>query len=225
MRILIADDEQALVDGLVTILKRNSFSVDCCYNGKDALDLVLKNHYDVVILDIMMPYLDGYEVLRKMKERNVSSPVLFLSAKGETEDKVKGLDLGADDYLAKPFESMELIARIKALIRRSGSTGNDVLSFGETFLDLSTFSLRHKKKEVSLINKEFHIMELLMSKPHQVFSAERIMQLVWPYDSLADISTVWTFVSSLRRKLKSIDSDISIKSNRGLGYSLEKKDV
>ena len=225
MRILIADDEQALVDGLSTILKRNSFSVDCCYNGKDALNLVLKNHYDAVILDIMMPCLDGYEVLRMMKERNVSSPVLFLSAKGETEDKVRGLDLGADDYLAKPFESMELIARVKALVRRSGSSGNDVLSFGETFLDLSTFQLRHKKKEVSLINKEFHIMELLMSKPHQVFSAERIMQLVWPYDSLADISTVWTFVSSLRRKLKSIDSDISIKSNRGLGYSLEKKDV
>lgn len=225
MKILLADDETELLDGLYTILTQNHYSVDCCQDGMETLELLRLHSYDVILLDIMMPKVDGYEVLRCLRRENNTTPVLFLTAKGTLDDKIKGFDLGADDYLPKPFESKELLARIKALIRRSSKMTSDILSFGNTTLNLTTSKLSCRRKEETLINKEFQIMELLMTKPDHVFSTEKIMESVWSFDSLADISTVWTFISNIRRKLKSIHSDIIIKSNRGLGYSLEKKDV
>lgn len=225
MKILLADDEKDLLDGLSTILKMNHYAVDCCHDGEEAIALLSLYSYDVVILDIMMPKKDGYEVLKTMRDRGDQTPVIFLTAKSELDDKIKGFDLGADDYLGKPFSGKELLARIKALLRRSSRMEGFVLSFGNTILDTSDFSIRNGEKKDPLVNKEFQIMELLISSPKKVFSSEKIMEHVWPYDSLADISTVWSFISNLRRKLKKIDSNILIKSNRGLGYSLEESHV
>lgn len=225
MKILLADDEKDLLEGLSTILRMNHYSVDACKDGEEAIILLSEHQYDIVILDIMMPRKDGYEVLKEMRGRGDVTPVIFLTAKSELEDKIKGFDLGADDYLSKPFSSKELIARIKALLRRSSRMEEASLSFGNTILNLGELTISSGKKTERLVNKEFQIMELLMRSPKKVFSSEKIMEQVWPYDSTADISTVWSFISNLRRKLKKIDSDILIKSNRGLGYSLEENHV
>jgi two-component system, OmpR family, response regulator ArlR len=224
MKILLADDEKDFVQALSQMLKSNNYSVDCVYNGQDAYDYAMYTQYDAIILDVMMPSLDGFEVAKKLRESNVDIPIMFLSAKGELEDRIKGLDLGGDDYLTKPFQIDELLARLRVIIRRSNKETKNVISYGNLTLNISTYKLICGDKEINLINKEFQIMELFMLQPDKVFSTNLIMEKVWNIDTLSDISTVWVFISNLRKKIDFIGGNVIIKSNRGAGYSLELKD-
>ena len=221
MRILIAEDEVGIAKALKLILEKNRFSVDMVHNGTDALDYLLSVSYDAVVLDIMMPGLDGLEVLSRAREAGVSAPVLFLSAKAEVEDRVAGLDAGADDYLPKPFATSEFISRVKALTRRNGSYVPELIRLGNTTLDLSGYPLSTGDRSVRLNNKEFQLMELFMRNRGRVFSTENLMDKVWGLDSDAEIDVVWTYIGFLRKKLKQLCADIEIKTIRGAGYALE----
>ena len=223
MRVLIADDEVEIAKALKVILEKNKYSVDIVHDGITACDYIEDITYDVIVLDIMMPGLDGYGVLKKIRGKGLSTPVLFLTAKSEVEDRVKGLDLGADDYLPKPFAASELLARVRALSRRSETFASSVLKIGNTSLDLSTYELSFGDSSVRLNNKEYQLMELFMRYPKQVFSAERLMERIWGLDSQADIDVVWTYIGFLRKKIKELDADIEIKTIRGAGYSLDER--
>lgn len=221
MKVLVADDEKELVNALCAILKKNNYTVDSVYNGQDALDYILFGNYDAVILDIMMPELDGYQVLEKVREKGIKTPVLILTAKGEIDFRVKGLDLGADDYLPKPFEIKELLARLRAIIRRNNTNASNKLIFHGLTLDLASYTLSANGKSIKLANKEFQIMELFMSRPEKLISTESIVSKVWDYDTDVELNVVWVFISGLRKKIAGLDKNIVLKSNRGIGYSLE----
>lgn len=222
MRLLLAEDEVELSQALVAVLKHNNYSVDAVYNGQDALDYLEGQEYDGAILDIMMPKMDGLSVLRKIRAKGNHVPVLLLTAKTQVDDRVLGLDAGADDYLGKPFAMKELLARIRAMTRRQSTVSANTLSFGNVVLDRNTFELSVNDEKIRLANKDFQIMEMLMSNPGQVISTERFMEKVWGYDSDTEINVVWVYLSNLRKKLTSLNADIEIKSIRNLGYSLEK---
>lgn len=223
MRVLIAEDETEIAKALKVMLERNKYTVDIVHNGMDALDYIFLHDYDGIVLDIMMPGLDGLEVLRRIRSKGVAVPVMFLTAKGEVEDRVAGLDAGADDYLAKPFAASELVARVKALTRRKGSYTPMVLTLGRTSLDINTYELSVSDRSLRLNNKEYQMMELFLRNPHHVFSSERLMEKIWGLGSEAEIDVVWTYIGFLRKKLKQLEADIEIKTVRGAGYSLEEK--
>ena len=226
MRLLLAEDETELSNALVTLLKHNQYSVDAVYNGLDAYDYITGGDYDGVILDIMMPGMDGITVLKKVRGEGIKVPVLMLTAKSEIDDRVEGLDAGADDYLTKPFAMKELLARVRAMTRRQGEVSDMKLSFGNIVLDRSSFTLFSSEnidKTIRLNNKEFQMMEMFLLNPGNVISADRLMEKIWGYDSDADQNSVWVYISNLRKKLSSLDPDINIKAVRGLGYSLEEK--
>ena len=223
MKLLLCEDEKPLSNALTAILKRNNYSVDAVYNGEDALDYILSDEaaYDAVILDIMMPKKDGLAVLKEIREKGKSVPVLILTAKTEIDDKVKGLDLGADDYLTKPFASEELLARIRSITRRSGEVKDNTLRFRDLSLDRDRFELSTPKGSLPLTSKEFQIMEGFMLNPSTVFSPEKLMDRIWGFDSETEINVVWTYISYLRKKLKKLDSKVNIKVVRNVGYMLE----
>ena len=221
MRILIAEDEQTIAKALKVMLEKNRYAVDVVYNGIDALVFTRTTSYDVIVLDIMMPGLDGIEVLKTIRKEGNTTPTLFLTAKAEVNDRVAGLDAGADDYLPKPFASTEFLARVRALSRRSNSYTESILHLGNTTLDLGQYKLKTEQYEVRLNNKEFQLLELFMKNPRKVFSSEHLMEKVWDLDSEADIDVVWTYIGFLRKKLKQIGSNIEIKTIRGAGYALE----
>ncbi len=221
MRILIAEDEITIAKALKVMLEKNKYSVDVVHNGDDALTYIQAVKYDALILDIMMPGKDGIEVLKEVRAKGDVTPALFLSAKSEVEDRVAGLDAGADDYLPKPFASSEFLARVRALTRRSSSYASDIISFGNTSLDCSCYILKTSHGQARLNNKEFQLMELFMHNPNMVFSSERLMDRVWGVDSEAEIDVVWTYIGFLRKKLKELCSSIEIKTIRGAGYALE----
>lgn len=221
MRILIAEDETELAKGLKFLLEKNKFTVDIVNNGAEALTYFQSRDYDVVILDIMMPKVDGLEVLRQIREAGSGVPVLMLTAKAEIEDRVVGLEAGADDYLPKPFASPEFIARVKALSRRNAGYTETCLSFGTVQLDCNRYEMSCGNRVVRLNNKEFQVMELFMRNPRFVFSTAHLMDKIWGQDSEADISVVWTYVGFLRKKLKELDADVEIRTARGAGYFLE----
>lgn len=221
MRILIAEDEVGIAKALKLVLEKNRFSVDMVHNGTDALDYLLSTSYDAAVLDIMMPGLDGLEVLRRARAAGITVPVLFLTAKAEIEDRVAGLDAGADDYLPKPFATAEFVSRVKALTRRSGSYTPELIRIGNTQLDVSGYTLNVGGQSERLNNKEFQLMELFMRNRGMVFSTERLMDKVWGLDSDAEIDVVWTYIGFLRRKLRRLGADIEIKTIRGAGYALE----
>ncbi len=221
MRLLLAEDEKDLSNALVAILKRNNYSVDAVYNGKDALDYLEAENYDGAILDIMMPLMDGISVLKKLRERGNSLPVLMLTAKAEIDDRVLGLDSGADDYLTKPFAAKELLARIRAMTRRQSELTDSVLHFGDLSLSRSDYELSCGSAKFRLASKEFQMMELFMVNAHQVISTERFMEKIWGYDTEAEVNVVWVYISYLRKKLTALGSRIQIKATRGVGYSLE----
>jgi DNA-binding response OmpR family regulator len=222
MRLLLAEDERALSNALVTILKHNNYSVDAVYNGQDAVDYLSTNLYDGVILDIMMPKKDGITVLKEIRAAGNQIPVLMLTAKSEIDDKVVGLDNGADDYLTKPFATKELLARLRSILRRNTPQTDNVLVFGNTGLNRTTYELFVGDNKIKLGHKEFQMMEMLMVTPGAVISAEKFMEKIWGYDSDAEMSIVWVYLSYLRKKLVSLSADIQIKVNRNIGYSLEK---
>ena len=221
MRLLLAEDEKALSKALTTILERSKYSVDAVYDGQSALDYLKMDNYDGVILDIMMPKVDGLTVLKKIREQGNLIPVLLLTAKSEVDDKVEGLDAGANDYLAKPFHSKELLARIRAMTRTQAAQADSKLHVGNVTLDRAAFELSTPKGSFRLANKEFQMLELLMNNPHQLISSERFLGKIWGYDSEAEINVVWVYISYLRKKLAALHADIQIKATRNAGYSLE----
>ena len=221
MRILIAEDEVEIARALKLVLERNNYTVDVVHNGTDALDYILLSSYDAIVLDIMMPGMDGLAVLEQARRRGVAAPILFLTAKGEIEDRVAGLNAGADDYLPKPFATSEFVARVKALTRRNQAYAPSVLSLGGTQLDCNRYELSCRERAVMLNNKEYQLMELFFRYPHHVFSSEHLMEKIWGPDSEAEIDVVWTYIGFLRKKLKQIEADAELRTVRGAGYSLE----
>lgn len=224
MRILIAEDEESIAKALKVMLNRERYSTDVVFNGNDALDYIKQNTYDALVLDIMMPGLDGIKVLKQIRQLGIKTPTLFLSAKAEVSDKVAGLDAGADDYLPKPFQTAEFLARVRALVRRSCNYEESLLSFGNTTLDKNQYLLKTKESEIRLNNKEYQLMEVFFRNPKNVFSSEHLMDTIW-CDSDTSIDVVWTYIGFLRKKLKQINSNIEIQTVRGAGYALEKKHV
>ena len=218
----MAEDEKELSQALVAVLKHNNYSVDAVYNGQDAFDYLEGQEYDGAILDIMMPKMDGLTVLKKIREQGNHVPVLLLTAKTQVDDRVLGLDAGADDYLGKPFAMKELLARIRAMTRRLSVVSSNLLCYGNVTLDRTSYELSVGSESIRLANKEFQMMEMLWTNPGQVISTERFMEKVWGYDSETEINVVWVYLSNLRKKLTSLNADIEIKSIRNLGYSLEK---
>ncbi|MBQ8414446.1 MAG: response regulator transcription factor [Clostridia bacterium] len=221
MRILLAEDERSLSKAIVALLEKNNYSVDAVYDGEEALSYIEAGNYDAVILDIMMPKRDGISALREMRARGYGIPVLILSARSEVDDKVLGLDSGANDYLTKPFSVKELLARIRAMTRKGEGQLDSTLKFGNLILDLATYELSSPNGIVKLANKEFQMMEMLMHNPTHLISTERFMEKIWGYDSDAEINVVWVYISYLRKKLTSIGADVEIKAHRNSGYSLE----
>lgn len=224
MRLLLAEDEEDMSNALVKILKSNNYSVDAVYNGNDALDYLESDIYDGAILDIMMPGMSGIEALKEARANGIKTPVLLLTAKSEIDDRVEGLDSGADDYLTKPFAMKELLARVRALTRRREEVVDSLLEYGNVSLDRLTYQLSTPKGGVKLGNKDFQMLEMLITNPGQIISVDQFMDKIWGYDSDAELNVVWVYVSNLRKKFKSLDADITIKAHRGIGYSLIKED-
>ena len=221
MRILLAEDERSLARAIVALLEKNNYSADAVHDGVEALEYLKSGNYDALILDIMMPRMDGLEVLRRTRENHIATPVMLLTAKSEIEDRVAGLNAGADDYLPKPFAASEFIARVKALGRRSVNYTENLLSLGNTTLDCNRFELSAGGATIRLNNKEFQLMELFMKHPRFVFSTEHIMEKIWEQDGTAGMDVVWTYIGFLRKKLKQLGSSVEIKTVRGAGYSME----
>lgn len=221
MRLLLAEDEKALSKALVTILERNNYSVDAVDDGQAALDYLEADDYDGVILDIMMPKVDGITVLKTIRSKGSRIPILMLTAKAEVDDKVLGLDAGANDYLTKPFHSQELLARIRAMTRTQTAQTDSRLQMGNVTLDCATFELSTPAGSFRLANKEFQVLELLMRNPHSLIASERLLERIWGYDSEAEINVVWVYISYLRKKLSALQANIQIKATRNAGYSLE----
>ncbi len=221
MRILIAEDEVSTAKALKILLEKAKYSVDIVHTGTDAWDYISSGSYEVIVLDIMMPGMSGLEVLSLVRKNNIKTPVLLLTAKAEIEDRIAGLDAGADDYLPKPFDTGELIARIKALGRRSENYSDSEKKAGNLILDGNRYEMRAGDSSVSLTNKEFQLMELFVQHPGYVFSADHLMEKIWGMDSESDVDVVWTHIGFVRKKLRSIGADVEIKTMRGAGYLLE----
>ncbi len=220
MKILLAEDEVSMARAIGKILEKNNYCVDIVYNGMDAVAYLTNGDYDAAILDVMMPGMDGFTVLKKIREKNNIIPIIMLTAKSEIDDKVLGLDSGANDYLTKPFDAKELLARIRAMTR-SGISADSRICFGNISLDRATFTLSSPYSSFMLANKEFQMMEILMSNPAHVIPTERFLEKIWGYDTEIEMNVVWVYISYLRKKLIALHADIQIKSVRNAGYSLE----
>jgi len=207
MKLLLAEDELDLAEALTVFFEKNHFTVDAVHNGFDAYEYAVTGGYDGIVLDVMMPKLNGIQVLEKLRSEGVSTPIMMLTAKGQTEDRITGFNAGADDYLPKPFDPDELLSRVRAMLRRGQTYRPAALTYGDLTLDPG--------------GREFQIMELFLRAPRQVFSADRIMEQVWGWDNEAEINVVWVNISNLRKKLKALGSHTALRANRGLGYLLE----
>ena len=223
MRLLLAEDEKELSRALVAILKHNNYSVDAVYDGLDAYNYAKAENYDGIILDIMMPKMNGIDALKKMRADGINVPVLMLTAKSDIDDRIEGLDSGADDYLTKPFAMGELLARIRAMTRRKSELSSNTLEFGNITLSRENFELTGPDGVQRLGNKEYQMLETMMMNPKRLISTERFMEKIWGYDSEAEINVVWVYISYLRKKLTSVGANVVIKASRGMGYSLEEK--
>lgn len=222
MRLLLVEDEIQLSEALNQILIKNKYVVDAVYNGEDGLDYGLTDIYDVIVLDIMLPKLNGLEVLKRLRKGNIKTPVILLTAKGEIEDRVKGLDSGADDYLAKPFATEELLARLRALTRRQGEIINDnILEVGDIKLNISTYELEGPCNSIKLSLKEFEIIRCFMQRPRVIVTKDDLISKIWGYDSDAEYNNIEVYISFLRKKLGYVNSTTSITTVRGVGYKLE----
>lgn len=224
MRILFAEDEHSLSRAVTALLEKNNYSVDPVYDGEEALAYLEAGNYDALILDIMMPKMDGLEVLRRLRQAGNPIPVLLLTAKSEVEDKVTGLDTGANDYLTKPFSTAELMARIRAMTRSpAGGQVTSRLTLGNITLDQTNFELSSPHGSFRLANKEYQMMELLLRNPRQLIPTERFVERIWGYDSDVELNVVWGYISYLRKKLTALKANIQIKATRNAGYSLEEQ--
>lgn len=223
MKLLFAEDEPAMSEAVVDILTYHKYIVDAVYNGEDAYGYAIAEKYDGIILDIMMPKMDGLEVLAKLREQGIHTPILLLTARAEVENRIQGLNLGADDYLPKPFVMEELLARVRAMLRRRVEYTPDVIICGNISLNRSNYILSSNNIQFPLSKLEFQLMELFMLNPGVYFSSEKVLERVWGYDTDAEIGTVWVYVSYLRKKLTSLEATAKIISKRNIGYALEVK--
>ena len=223
MRLLVVENEKSLSKALVTILIKNGYSPDAVYDGEEALEYLKGGNYDGMILDVIMPKMDGFEVLKRVRENGSAIPILMLTARGDVDDKVAGLDGGANDYLTKPFAMKELLARIRAMTRETTAGQDSILRVGNVRLNRATNELSSPDGSFHLTNKEFQMMEYLMSHPKHLISTERFMEKIWGFDSKAEINVVWVYISYLRKKLEALDADVQIKAARNAGYFLEVK--
>lgn len=223
MRLLIAEDEKDLASAIRRVLELSKYDVELAFNGIEALELIDEISFDLLILDVMMPKMNGFEVAKTLRQKGNNIPILMLTARSEIDDKVLGLDVGADDYLTKPFQIKELLARIRALLRRKSDTTKSS-SFGDIELDNNTFELVCGENKVRLTNKEYKLMEIFILNHSSLLSTEKLMDKVWDYDTEAEINVVWAFISALRKKLKEIGSKYTIQAVRGVGYRLGEKD-
>jgi DNA-binding response OmpR family regulator len=222
MNILLVEDEKSLSDALVHILKKEKYNVDAVYDGAAGLDSGLTGRYDVILLDIMMPKMNGYEVLENLRAEKIATPVLLLTARNQTSDKVKGLDLGADDYLAKPFSTTELLARIRALLRRKTDTiVTNEKTFGDLTLNVSNFELVCGDKKIKVSLKESEILQYFLSRPNFVVTKDELIIKLWGYDADVEYNNIEVYISFLRKKLSFISSKVTIETVRGVGYKLE----
>ena len=221
MRILLAEDEPELNRALVAVFTKNNYSVDAVFDGADAITYLMEGDYDCAVLDVMMPKADGITVLKTIRKAGKTLPVLILTAKSEIDDRILGLDSGADDYLTKPFAVKELLARVRAITRRLTVGVDANLTYGNCTLSRSTYILSTPEGETRLTNKEFQMLEMLMSAPSQVVSPETFMEKIWGFDSDSDIGVVWVYVAYLRKKLAAVKANVGIKSLRNAGYTLE----
>ena len=221
MRLLFAEDEKSLSRAITAILKNNHYEVDAVYDGEEALAYLECGTYDGAILDIMMPKKDGLTVLKEIRRQGSNTPVLMLTAKAEIDDRVLGLDSGANDYLTKPFAAPELLARIRAMTRTQMTQNTSSLSFGNLSLNQTSFELSSSSGSYQLTNKEFQLLELLMANPGQVISSDRLFEKIWGYESDADPSVIWVYISYLRKKLTALNASVRIRAIRNAGYRLE----
>ena len=221
MKLLYAEDEQAMSEAVTDILRYHKYSVDPVYDGADALAYARTEQYDGIILDVMMPKLSGFEVLRQLRQEGCRTPVLLLTAKAEVEDRIEGLDLGADDYLPKPFAMGELLARVRAMLRRREDFTPDILTCGNLSLNMQKYELSSDSGSFVLSKIEYQMMELLMANQGRYFSTEDILVKVWGYDTDADVGIVWVYISYLRKKLTSLKANVELKAKRNIGYTLE----
>ena len=223
MKILLAEDERSMSNALKAILTKNNYSVDAVYDGEEAASYALACEYDVIIMDIMMPKMNGIDSLKEIRKKGCTVPVIMLTAKSEVDDKVMGLDAGANDYLTKPFATKELLARLRALTRSPQVAADNSLHVGNLTLDRGTFELYTPSGKYRLAGKEFQMIEMLMATPGLLISTEKFMDKIWGIDSEADISVVWTYISFLRKKLVSLEANVQINAKRNAGYTLEAK--
>jgi DNA-binding response OmpR family regulator len=222
MNILLVEDEVGLSEGLVHLMKKAKYNVDAVYDGEEGYLNGLSNRYDVIVLDIMLPKMNGFEVLRKLREEKITTPILILSALGQTNDKVRGLELGADDYLAKPFQTEELLARIKALLRRKTDVINeDLVEFGDIIYNASSYELLCGSKKIKVSLKESEILVYFLARPNFVVTKDELIIKIWGYDSEAEYNNIEVYISFLRKKLAFLGSHVSISTVRGAGYKLE----
>lgn len=222
MNVLLIEDELELSAGLVHLLKKAKFNVDAVYDGESGYNYGLSDRYDVIVLDLMLPKLNGFEVLRKLRAENVATPILILSALGQTSDKVRGLDLGADDYLSKPFQPEELLARVRALLRRKTEVINqDVTKFGDIEFNASSYELICNGKKIKVSLKESEILAYFLSRPNFVVTKDELIIKIWGYDSEAEYNNIEVYISFLRKKLVFLGSTVNIATVRGAGYKLE----
>lgn len=223
MKLLYAEDEVSMSEAVVDILTYHNYTVEAVYDGAEAVACIENEQYDGIILDVMMPKMSGLEVLKIIREKGIKTPVLLLTAKSDVRDRIEGLDMGADDYLPKPFAMGELLARVRAMLRRRTEFTPDILKFGDIALNMQNFELSCGKKSVMLPKLEYKMMELLMINQGIYLSTETILTRVWGYDTEADIGIVWVYISFLRKRLTSIGSKVEIKAKRNIGYTLEEK--
>ena len=223
MKLLYAEDEVSMSEAVVDILTYHNYTVEAVYDGAEAVACIENEHYDGIILDVMMPKMSGLEVLKIIREKGIKTPVLLLTAKSDVRDRIEGLDMGADDYLPKPFAMGELLARVRAMLRRRTEFTPDILKFGDIALNMQNFELSCGEKSVMLPKLEYKMMELLMINQGIYLSTETILTRVWGYDTEADIGIVWVYISFLRKRLTSIGSKVEIKAKRNIGYTLEEK--
>ncbi len=221
MRLLLADDEKELTNAIAAILKHNNYTVDTVYDGRSALDWALTGNYDGILLDLMMPEMNGLDVLLSLRSSGVDTPIIILSARSEVDDRITGLDAGADDYLPKPFAMGELLARVRAMTRRKADFKPNTLTVGDLSFNRETYELSCGENSMRLAGKEYQMLEMLMSNPNRLVSVEQFMEKVWGYDSETESSVVWVYISNLRKKLVSLGTYVEIKATRNAGYYLD----
>lgn len=221
MKLLIAEDNKDISKALIVLFQKHGYSADAVYNGNNAFEYAMSGGYDGIILDIMMPGMDGIEVLKRLRRNKLAVPVLLLTAKGELDDRVAGLDAGADDYLPKPFAAAELIARVRAMLRRRSEYRPDLLEVNGMQLDRGRRKLTYGEKSVQLVNREFQVLELLMENNGRVITTNFLMEHIWGWDCAVEVNAVWMTISNLRKKISALSAPVEIRSVRGVGYRLE----